>query len=202
MNRYSQYGEENVIDSFFKGKKNGYVVDVGAADGKTNSNSRYLIESHEWNGLLVEPHPSYFKSLTDLYENNGKVKLRNVAVFNKAGILPFFEYGSDSEGQVSTLSPEFKNKVTNMHGNLYKDPINVNVVNLKDILIDSPHIDFLTIDCEGVDLEVIESNDWEKYRPSLLCIEHSMPKDILDALMAKYNYKLLTRTAGNSFFVE
>ena len=71
MNRYSQYNEEGFIDSFFKNKNNGFLVDIGAADGITNSNSRFLIEKG-WGGILIEPNTKNFNKLQDLYKNNKK----------------------------------------------------------------------------------------------------------------------------------
>ena len=70
---YSQYGEEKIIDNFFKGKRRGLCIDVGAADGIRFSNSRRLIESMDWAALLIEPHPTYFRQLVHLYKNNENV---------------------------------------------------------------------------------------------------------------------------------
>ena len=199
---YSQYGEESVLHNFFKGKRQGYVLDVGAADGITNSNSRYLITELGWNATLVEPHPSYFSKLEYLYAKHKNINLLNLAVYNKAGTMPFYPYGSGDDMQVSTLSQEFKNRVVKVHGDRYYEPIMVNVTTLDSIFESLSFVDFLSIDCEGVDIAVLESNNWDKHRPAILCVEHSMPKEELDACMLNKRYKLFTRTTGNSFYVS
>ena len=199
---YSQYGEENIILPFFNHKKNGFCVDIGAADGILYSNSRFLIEKQEWSAVLVEPHPTFFKKLKNLYDQNLKVKIINNAVFNKCDKLPFYISGHEKEGQVSTLSLEFKQKVIDLYKCKY-EKIEIETVTLSDIFKNiGSKIDFLTIDAEGVDLQVLESNDWIKYRPSLICIEHSMNQQILKEYMESINYKKHAQTTGNTFFTN
>jgi FkbM family methyltransferase len=200
---YTQYGEESVLKAFFKTLTHGTVVDVGAADGVRYSNSRYLIESLGWAAVLVEPHPTYFTELSKLYENNSSVTIINKAVYSEEGDMPFYVYGRDEHAQVSTLSENFKNKVTKVHGDKYEQtPTMVKVIKLSQVLEGLKEVEFLSVDCEGVDMEVLLSNDWEKYRPSLICVEHSMPKPTLHEFMASVGYKFLTETEGNSFFCE
>tara|TARA_R100000963_G_C4613365_1_gene83050 strand:+ start:223 stop:831 length:609 start_codon:yes stop_codon:yes gene_type:complete len=201
MTHYSQYGEEYVIDSFFNKKKNGFCVDIGAADGIRYSNSRYLIEELNWSGVLVEPHPTFFDNLKELYKNTDTISLLNIAIHTKTGKLPFYVYGRDKHAQVSTLSESFKERVIIAHGDKYEDEaIIVNVETLENILKDSPFVDFLSVDCEGVDMEVMKSNDWNVYRPTLVCVELSMPEEEVVEFMSSVDYKLYQKTAGNIFF--
>ncbi len=200
---YSQYGEEIVINNFFRNKKEGFCVDVGAADGVRFSNSRHLIESMEWTALLVEPHPTYFRQLSRLYKNNERVSLENIAVYSTSGEMPFYLYGHDEHAQVSTLSKNFKERVCDKHGDKYeKKPILVQVRTLEKILKVLPQVDFLSVDCEGVDMEVLKSNNWDEFRPTLVCVEHSMPKTELDSFMKSVGYVVHQRTIGNSFFIK
>jgi len=190
-----------VINNFFKGQREGFCVDVGAADGIRFSNSRHLIENLNWSALLIEPHPTYFHELTKLYKGNKSVCLKNVAAYSIPGEMPFYLYGRDEHAQVSTLSEDFKERVCSIHGDKYESqPVQVRVETLAGILENIPQIDFLSIDCEGVDLEVLRSNNWAKHRPLLVCVEHSMPKEELDAFMETVRYSIFQRTVGNSFF--
>ena len=203
MKYYSQYREEPIIDSFFNKKEKGFCVDVGAADGIRGSNSRYLIESLGWSAVLVEPHPTFFDQLTELYENIDDVTLLNLAIHTNTGKLPFYVYGRDEHAQVSTLCESFKERVIKVHGNKYEDePTIVNVEPLKNILKDLPSVDFLSIDCEGVDMEVVKSNDWDLYRPSLVCVESSMPEKEVVKFMSSVDYKYYNKTLGNIFFTK
>ena len=200
---YAQYGEESIILDFFGQDSKGIVVDVGAADGVRYSNSRWLIESCGWEAVLVEPHPTYFHQLEDLYKSNKSVKLVNAAAYSEEALLPFYLYGRDEHAQVSTLSKNFRDKVIKVHGNKFEEkPTMVKALQLSSILHDIDHVDFLSIDCEGVDMEVIKSNDWDLYRPSLVCVEHSMPKSELHDFINSVNYTFLTETQGNTFFED
>ena len=198
--RYAQYGEESIILDFFGQDSKGIVVDVGAADGIRYSNSRHLIELG-WSGVLVEPHPTYFDKINELYKDTDSVTTINAAVYSEEGEMPFYVYGRDEHAQVSTLSKEFKERVVKVHGDKFEEnPTMVSVIRLSTVLQEAGKVDFLSVDCEGVDMDVIRSNDWDLYRPSLVCIEHSMPKEELHEYMNSVGYTFLQATAGNSFF--
>lgn len=190
--------------NFFEGKRNGRLVEIGAANGIKNSNSRFLIESYDWCGLLVEPHPTFFSELNKLYGLNSNIQLKQLAVFSEKSTMPFYVYGFENaeEAQVSTLSSNFKDKVCKIYGDGYKEPIMVETDTLTAILESQLEIvDFLSVDCEGVDMDVLRSNDWKLHRPTLVCVEHSMPFSELHEYMTSQGYWLLTRTAGNTFYV-
>jgi FkbM family methyltransferase len=202
MKYYSQYDEEDFLLKYFNKKNNGILIDIGAADGKTNSNSRYLIEFCNWSGILIEPHPEYYKSLFDLYKNNNNIKLYNIGIFNIKMHLPFYKFGNVEEGQVSTFSESFKNKVESYHGNKYSESINIECNTITNILQENNlfNIDFVTVDCEGLDMEVLESNNWDIFRPKLICIEHSIDKILLSNFMNSKNYTKIYENIGNSFY--
>ena len=127
------------------------------------------------------------------------------AAFSKEGRMPFYLYGRDEHAQVSTLSENFKERVCAAYGDNYEQhPHFVDAVTLETVLEEAffkmGSVDFLSVDCEGVDMEVLLSNDWEKYKPLLVCVEHSMPKPELDNFMKSVDYTVVCRTTGNSFF--
>jgi len=205
MNNFAQYGdEEPFLEKFFNSKENGFLVDIGAADGVKHSASRHLILNRKWKGILVEPHPEYFKNLEELYKNDENIKLYNNAAFIVETTLPFYIYndGDVDSGQSSTISEQFKHRVASRYGNYYNKTVNVQTLKLSTILKDVEHIDYLSIDCEGADIDVINSNDFTKTRPTLIGVEHSMDEKILHETMGAYEYTLIFRSSGNSFFVQ
>jgi FkbM family methyltransferase len=201
-NFYSQYGEERILSQFFGDKQHGFLVDIGAMDGITYSNSRYLIEDKSWSGILVEPHPEYFQNLQRIYQNNNNVRLLNYGCFNVETELDFYPYSTGIDGSVSTISQDFKERVTRIHGDKYQKTIKINTMTLNNIIKDCESVDFLSIDVEGVDMEVLSSNDWTKNRPSLVCVEHSMDINILNEFMDNINYVKYAETGGNTFFIR
>jgi FkbM family methyltransferase len=205
MNYYSQYGEEEIFKEFFKNKVNGFVVDIGAADGITNSNSRFLIENLNWGGILIEPVPAFFKNLLDLYENNNSISLVNSAVFKSTeNEVDFFQFnGIKSEDtQCSTLALDFKTHIERLYGEKYSKTTTstITLIDLFNSLNVTEKFDLLSVDCEGADMEALKSNDWKKYRPELVCIEHSMSMDELSNFMTSIDYKLYTKNDGNVFY--
>jgi len=200
---FSQYGEERVLNNFFGSKGKGFVVDIGAMDGTTYSNSRYLISNLNWSGLLVEPHPDFFSRLENIYRGNENVTLKNVACFKKNTTVDFHIYSDGIDSCVSTISEDFKKRVINAHGDKFKEnPIKVQAVTLDSLMSDCEHVDFLSVDCEGADMDVLQSNNWEENRPSLICIEHSMDESELSNFIESVDYVFYDKTSGNTFFKE
>src|SRR5687768_5951564 len=108
MKNYSQNNEQQIILNYFQNQtfKDLAVLDLGANDGITLSNS-YAILSLGASGDLVEPSPTVFPKLNDLYKNNPNVKCHNVALTDRCGLFPYFEsgplLGENDMSLVSTL---------------------------------------------------------------------------------------------------
>lgn len=182
-----QYGEGAIIDKFFGGKPNGFLVEVGAADGIDNSNSFELIK-RGWGGLLIEPNPSYVYHLLEIYGG-----------YNNVYICPFA--ASAEEGLKNICLNE---QCTSLR---YFDPpkpiikvMCLGLTRLFSLYRIPTDFDFLSVDCEGTDMDVLASLDFHLYRPSLVCVEHSMPFEELNKFMYEHGYEYLDKTLGNSFF--
>jgi len=204
----SQHGEEDVIFRHFTGarRKNGYLVDAGAADGKRFSNSWTLLNKHGWSGMLIEPHPQFAQQCRDLYADNNKVEVLEVAVFDRRCQQDFYPFSKPPEGQVSTLDLAFKARAEAAHGKKYHPPIKVECWPLGQLLKKQgapKKIDFMSIDCEGVDMKVVRSMDWAHHHVELVCVETSMrPLKQLITFMQSVGYRQKERTLGNMFFVK
>lgn len=198
MAKYSQYNEEGFLKSFFNDKK-GFVVEIGAADGISNSNSRMLIESG-WGGLLVEPNKNNFNKLKILYENRTNVVLENIGCSEQSmKNVPFFIDKNDQYEQLSTFSLEQKEKCVGIYDCSF---VTENIDLIKTSELFEKHsikeIDFLSVDTEAFDTNVILGIDFSKIKITLLCVEHISDE------MVKYlndnNYEEIHRTIGNIFF--
>jgi FkbM family methyltransferase len=164
-----QHGEDRILALFFKDQEKGFVVDVGAADGWTNSNSVGLLKRPEWKGILIEPDPVQFKELNDRYRDRVGVNCVNCGVGTDTGTKPFH-----CAGQVSTFDDKTKQAAIDVHRIVYREPIKVEVKTLTRILEDfgiEKEIDFLTIDAEGMNYNVWQSLSDFYYKPKLVCIE-------------------------------
>jgi len=183
-----QYGEDKILEEFFQGKDRGFVLDAGAANGSDNSNSYHLLMKG-WNGLLIEPEPIQFAALQALWNRDG-IELANTAIGLKAGKATFYACE-----QVSTMSEEFRDSCIKRFGVTYTETT-VPVKGLDTLLLQTygftPFpIDFLTIDCEGMDLDVLATLSLHRYKPKLICLE--VPTTIP-------GYSVYTKTNGNTFY--
>ncbi len=91
---YSKSGQDRYIfENFFKGKKNGVFVDVGANDGVTNSNTFFLEKELKWNGICLEPQPKTFQLLKQMRS----CKVINASAAANDGILEYINLATFKE---------------------------------------------------------------------------------------------------------
>lgn len=164
---YSQGNEEQIILEYFKDFK-GKLLDIGANDGKTFSNSLALIELG-WSAVLVEPSKIAFSKLKELHKDNEKVDLVNYAIGNKEGKAIFFESGHHLKDKLdiallSSLNESETDKWKNV--GVKFEPYEINTIPYSKI---KDNYDFITIDAEGYDLEILKQIDLTNTK--LLCIE-------------------------------
>src|SRR5258708_3883540 len=170
---YSQCGEDLALRWLFQNVANGFYVDVGAYHPLKFSNTYYFYR-RGWTGINIDPTPG----VIELFQ---KARPRDInlpyAVANGAKDLKL--YINESERGVNTLSPEFATLQRERWGRRYSSETVVRTQTLAEILHahkpDDRPIQFLSVDVEGLDLEVLESNDWGKYVPNVvLCEDFSL----------------------------
>ena len=178
----AQNGQDRyILENFFKNqdgslKTDGYFVDIGAHDG-IEASASYAFEYIGWNGICIEPLPQQFNKL----KNNRKVQCINAAISNlNKPTVDFLEVTGN--GYIEMLSG-IKEKLDDGHigridwesskpeyVNTTKNIIQIPNYRFND-LISRTHIDFLSIDTEGCDHEILNSIDYEKYTIDVICFE-------------------------------
>jgi FkbM family methyltransferase len=204
---FSKAGDDIQLMKLINQPNPGTYVDVGCWHPYKASNSYYFY-LRNWKGICIDPNPE----LADLYK-----KFRPKDNFINAGIgasnqtLDYFMF---EESSMNTFSKDFYEK-HKTHSKLLQK-IEIPLFSLKDILdknLDkNDRLDFFDIDVEGFDLEVLKTNDWEKYRPKIIVIESDNPlKKDLDSEIVQYlamqNYRLLGKSIingdlGNLFLIS
>lgn len=168
---YSQLGQDLAVIDFYKEKKNGFFVEIGAVDGIDISNTYLLEKRYDWKGICVEAIPDKFEKLKI---NRPNSKCISKAVFNKTGLkLPFSICHSLElvSGINEYLGPNWRQTVENN-----RTVIEVETITLNDILEESEapsFIDYLSLDTEGTELEILKSVDFKKYNFGLIDVEHN-----------------------------
>lgn len=185
---YSQNNEEEVILSHFGGRV-GRFLDIGANDGSTLSNTRALALLG-WSGVLVEPSPTAFAKLSSLYPKGHT--LVNAAVGEEEGEVEFFE-GADT--LVSTALPGEMDR----WGRAGFSPIKVRMVTVGGLLEKCPGpYDFVSIDCEGLDVKILKKLVKNPQNLTTFCVEHNSDQLRKSEILATLPYhKVILSNAEN-----
>jgi FkbM family methyltransferase len=200
---YSQKREDLALDKFLGQKRSGLYVDVGAYDPHRFSNTRRFYK-RGWTGINIEPNKS---NCMKFHKYRPRDINLNCGISCTESTLSFFNL---SPATLSTFS-ESKAIEYQRQGFALVSVEDVPVKRLESILKEytaGKRIDFLSIDTEGYDIEVLKSNDWEKYRPTLICIETaahdesvtSDRKEGIEAFLASVNYKKIFDNGLNAIY--
>ena len=156
-NSYSQCGEDLFINQFFKNKKKGKYVDLGAFN-PIKYNNTYLLYQKGWTGINVDLN----ETSIDLF-NITRKKDKNIlaAVSNKKERTIIFMENIFSP--LNTIAKNFNNEISKKNFKYIKTKT------FKDIVKNK--IDFLNIDIEGMDFKVLRTINLNYYQPKLICIE-------------------------------
>jgi len=171
MKSYSQYGQDVALyNNFFKDKKNGYFVEIGAFDGLLLSNT-YLFEERGWDGVCVEPMNDAFEQL----KKNRKCKCFNYAVTNRDDeYLDFCKitgFNNMLSGVIDSYDDKHKERILRECPQLgTKEKIKVKNIQFNDLITETT-IDLLSVDTEGGEDALLNSIDMVKYKIDVILIE-------------------------------
>jgi len=202
---YGQNREDLILKSLFPNLKNGFYVDVGAQDPKIFSVTKIFYDMG-WSGINIEPQAKFHKLLIDKRPRDINLKL---LIGKSKGKSIFREY-LDASG-LSTASGSMKrNYESETEARLtevtkrYID-YEVETRSLADIFEEyagNRTISFLKIDVEGFEKEVIEGNDWNAYRPKVLCVEFNHTQNNLSKLIENNKYKEFLFDGLNKYYID
>jgi FkbM family methyltransferase len=195
---FSHHLENELKESFFGSSSRGFFVDVGANDPQRASQTWHL-EQLGWDGILIEPQPDLAEELRKFR----RAKVYAVACSSPANAgksLPLHVAGSPHmTGIHASFDPNFAVPDMRRMG-----VIEVPVKTLDEILIDVKApvpIDFVSIDVETHEIEVLEGFDVSKWRPRLMLIEDLALDLRLHRYITRRGYKWIRRTGLNGWYV-
>lgn len=167
---HSQLGQDLEVLKFYNNKPSGFFVEIGASDGIALSNTFLLENNFGWRGICVEPIPAKFGLLC---KNRPNSMCYQEAVYNETGKQVVFDICNQAD-MLSGISDSIDCHKTIVNQN--KTQIIVNTISLTDLLdkSNSPtFIEYLSLDTEGSELEILKSVDFKKYTFGLIDVEHN-----------------------------
>lgn len=200
---HAQEGEDIVIERLLGHRPHGFYVDVGAHHPSRYSNT-VMFYDRGWRGINIDPQPECFELLRRVRPRDINVQ---AGVAAAAGELMFYRF---NDAALNTFSRELADARAALPGYALVGTMSIRVSPLSELLRThlppGQTIDFLTIDAEGFDMEVLRSNDWDAFRPALVLIE-ALETSLLDlgrheqcVFMQALGYVPVARTVNTVFY--
>ena len=208
---YSQFGEDRFIADFFKDKKNGFYVDIGCFHPIMFSNTCSLFNKG-WKGINIDLNQTSIDLFNIIRPNDqnfcaaisNKIEEKDLFVdhdFSPVNTIQKSFYDSANK-EIAFKNLKIKKITTKKFDEIVKNIKNLNKIN------------FLNIDCEGYDYDVLSSIDIKFYDPELICIEthevNMINREInlsnlesnnkITKHLEKNHYNFIKRIGPSSFF--
>lgn len=196
---YGQNGQDKwVVEKIFHQRRNGVFIDIGANDGVSISNSYYLERHLGWSGICVEPMPKAFAELSQ----NRKCICVQGCVAGRDGEAEFLEVEGNEmlSGLASTLNQSHHERIA---GNQINRII-VPCFSLNSLLLQYKisAVEFMSIDTEGSEMEILRNFDWGGVKINVLCVENTYHGDLLAELLYGKGYRLDCILQGDEIYVR
>lgn len=199
---YAQNAEDVRLRRAFAGQPSGFYIDVGANDPVDCSITKHFYDSG-WSGINVDPAPKPFASIARARKRDINL---NVACSNRSGSMTLHA------ARISALSTFSEEEVVIHRKQGFEfDTITVPVVTLASICAEhvrERQIDFLSIDVEGHEREVLEGADLRRFRPRVIVIEATRPNttepthDRWEHLIVEHDYQFAVFDGLNRYYVR
>jgi len=196
-----------ILRRLFERQSSGFYIDIGAHHPFRFSNT-CLFYKQGWRGINIDAMPGSMK----LFHKYRKRDINlEVGISNNQENLTYYIF---NEPALNGFSKELSEKRNgNKEGQYYiVKTINLKTYKLMDILEkylpSSINIDFFNIDVEGFDLQVLQSNDWNKFRPRVVLVEidgkcfYSIEQSEESQFLNQCGYMLFAKTVKTAFFIN
>lgn len=178
----AQYWQDLFVLSQLDFKRDGYFVEFGATNGVDLSNTYLLERQYGWNGIVAEPARCWHATL----RSNRTCRVETHCVWSQSGLmLPFNETAQPVLSTLAQFSTGDQHAAARQTGTCYQVP----TISLLDLLRkhDAPQrVDYLSIDTEGSEYDILSHFDFDQYRFNVITCEHNLTP------MRQKLYELLT----------
>ena len=192
----SAASQDRLIWQFFGCRHEGFFIEVGANDPIDGSQT-WLLEQNGWRGILVEPQRSLYENLKS-HRPASQVVCAACTAPEKRGMRELLIPAGNMDG-FATLEPNLDDLYVQ-----YDRAEKTEALALDEVVARNGHagkVDFVSIDTEGTELDVLRGFDLEKHRPSLILIEDKGRSLDKHRHLVRHGYKLVKRTELNNWYV-
>ena len=198
---YSANFEDVLLHRIFGDLADGFYVDVGAAHPVMENDTKALYDQG-WSGITIEPNPALF---AELQQQRPRDRSLNVALSDQVGDALYYEVVGTG---LSTLDPQ---EAERCRGNGYEIvERRVWTMTLAGVLSANPpsRFDLLKVDVEGFEEQVLDANDWDRFRPSVIVVEATYPESPrrresrVQGILSGHGYRHAHFDGLNDFYVE
>lgn len=166
---YSQEGEDMILKRLFEQQEKGFYVDVGAHHPRRYSNTYFFYKEKGWSGINIDAMPGSMVMFKKLRPRDINIE---TAIAKQMKEMTFFMF---QEPAFNSFDESLSRRRHNDGSSKLIKEQKIITKTLAEILSENlpagQKINFLSIDVEGLDLEVLHSNSWELYRPEFILIE-------------------------------
>jgi FkbM family methyltransferase len=204
---YGQFLDDKLIEEYFDSNYIGGCIDVGATNGIDINNTRYF-EEKGWYCLCIEPNPNSFSQLKNNRANSLNFAISN---FNKDlvdfTVVNLNRGSNEDEGAISSLIIDDKlmQQHKDMGFNITTKDIKVSTRTL-DYCIEKYYkfdkIDFLDIDTEGTELDVLKGFNINRWQPKLIVVENNYNESFVEDYLKTFNYIKDKRVGVNDYYIK
>jgi FkbM family methyltransferase len=203
LKSYSHEGEDMILRNLFDKQKTGFYVDVGAHHPKRFSNTQFFYKKG-WKGINIDAMPNSMSLFNRLRPRDINLE---IPVSDKKQKLKYYMF---NEPALNCFSKELAEKRDGKDNYKIVSEKVMETSTLEEILEKylpyGQEIDFMSIDVEGLDLQVLKSNNWKRFRPKFVLVEilGSSIKDIANSKEYKYlagfEYEIFAKTVNTVIF--
>lgn len=197
---YGQHGEDFLLEKIFKGKSNGYFVEVGCLDGIEFSNT-YFFERKGWKGICLEAHHDFIPALR---QNRPGAQVVHCAIGEEDRDEVIFY--ANKAGSLSTVDrseeERWKKNYADDFSGFEEQKVSMRTLTSVFDEYHPQHIDFVSLDIEGYEVNALKGLDLNKYRPHIFIIEYKDDdhKNLLEEILFPSHYHFLAQIGCNLFY--
>ncbi len=199
MHFLSHIGQDRWVCEVFNYKRCGYFLDFGGFEGLLHDNTFYLERFLNWRGILVEPNPIPYSSACAVRS----CITVNAALWHESRKSLTF---TDSHGLSSLADFMDNDSNAELRKKIQKKMISVDTINPTELLdrFSAPEfIEYMSLDVEGAEIDVLEAIDLDRYKIALLSIEHNHvneKQEIIRKHLKRYDYQVASHYNDDFFF--